>query len=71
MPLAVWAMLRTSITLDTYSRVIPAMQEDEAMRIAGLVSAASSHCPPAAKGRGKPSYSPLVERRGRELRSLR
>jgi hypothetical protein len=39
MPLAVWAMLRTSITLDTYSHAIPAMQEEAAALIAELVFA--------------------------------
>ena len=38
MPLAVWAMLRTSITLDNYSHAIPAMQEEAAL-IARLVFA--------------------------------
>ena len=36
MPLPVWAMLRTSITLDTYSHAIPAMEEEAAVKIAGL-----------------------------------
>jgi hypothetical protein len=52
-----------STTLDTYSHAIPAMQEEAPMRIAGLVSAASSHCPPAAKGRGARRTELLSARR--------
>jgi hypothetical protein len=39
MPLTSWAMLQTSIALDTYSHTIPAMQEEAAALIAGLVFA--------------------------------
>jgi len=52
-----------SITLGTYSHAIPAMQEEAAALIAGLVFAASSHCPPAAKGRGARRTELLSARR--------
>ena len=52
-----------SITLDTYSHAIPATQEEAPMRSAGLVSAASSHCPPATKRRGARRTEPLSARR--------
>jgi len=52
-----------AITLDTYSHAIPALQEEAPMRTAGLVPAASSHCPPATKGRGARRTELLSARR--------